>query len=58
MKTGENVLVFFIFYNLVKQQRSFFSLVFSDKSPGPLPALPDSLGPAEFKDQASPQEET
>ncbi|XP_031155372.1 rap1 GTPase-activating protein 2 isoform X2 [Sander lucioperca] len=28
----------------------------SDKSPGPLPA--DSQGPAELKDQASPQEET
>ncbi|XP_036930850.1 rap1 GTPase-activating protein 1 [Acanthopagrus latus] len=30
----------------------------SDKSPGPLPALSDSLGPAEVKDQASPQEDT
>ncbi|XP_044064907.1 rap1 GTPase-activating protein 1 isoform X3 [Siniperca chuatsi] len=30
----------------------------SEKSPGPLPALSDSLGPAELKDQASPQEET
>uniref|UniRef100_UPI003AAD952F rap1 GTPase-activating protein 2 isoform X1 n=1 Tax=Centroberyx gerrardi TaxID=166262 RepID=UPI003AAD952F len=30
----------------------------SDKSPGPAPPLIDSLGPAELKDQASPQEET
>ncbi|XP_056236229.1 rap1 GTPase-activating protein 2 isoform X2 [Seriola aureovittata] len=30
----------------------------SDKSPGSLPAPADSLGPAEVKDQASPQEET
>ncbi|XP_041797907.1 rap1 GTPase-activating protein 2 isoform X2 [Chelmon rostratus] len=29
----------------------------SDKSPGPLPALSDSLVPTELKDQASPQEE-
>ncbi|AWO96431.1 putative rap1 GTPase-activating protein 2-like isoform 2 [Scophthalmus maximus] len=29
----------------------------SDKSPGALPALADSFGPAELKDQASPQEE-
>ncbi|XP_030606280.1 rap1 GTPase-activating protein 1 isoform X2 [Archocentrus centrarchus] len=29
----------------------------SDKSSGPLPALTDSLGAAELKDQASPQEE-
>ncbi|XP_068995257.1 rap1 GTPase-activating protein 1 [Embiotoca jacksoni] len=30
----------------------------SDKSPGLLPALTDSLGTAELRDQASPQEET
>uniref|UniRef100_A0A3B4YPP1 Rap1 GTPase-activating protein 1-like n=1 Tax=Seriola lalandi dorsalis TaxID=1841481 RepID=A0A3B4YPP1_SERLL len=30
----------------------------SDKSPGSQPAPADSLGPAEVKDQASPQEET
>lgn len=32
-----------------------FSLLFSDRSPGP--TLFDSFGPADLKDQASPQEE-
>lgn len=53
-KAGENI---FIFYDLIVQ-RWLFSLIFSEKSLGPLPTLPDSLGLAEIKDQASPQEET
>lgn len=34
------------------------SLFFSDKSPGTPSTLSESLGPAEVKDQTSPQEET
>uniref|UniRef100_A0A671WC28 Si:ch1073-90m23.1 n=1 Tax=Sparus aurata TaxID=8175 RepID=A0A671WC28_SPAAU len=47
-----------LFHDLSHQLRLLFSLVLSDKSPGPMPALSDSLGPAEVKDQASPQEDT
>lgn len=51
-------LSFWYWINVVEQKRWMFYPLSSDKSPGALPALSDGIGSADFKDQASPQEET